>query len=88
MEKSWCKEFQKDFLPINSSANVLPKAGDDVISTINIDLQDVAEQALKNTLEKHKADFGCVAVMEVKTGAIKAIANLKRTEEGVFKEKL
>jgi cell division protein FtsI (penicillin-binding protein 3) len=76
----------KDFLPINSSANVLPKAGDDVISTINIDLQDVAEQALKNTLEKHKADFGCVAVMEVKTGAIKAIANLKRTEEGFFKE--
>lgn len=77
---------KKDFLPINSSANVLPKAGDDVISTINIDLQDVAEQALKNTLEKHKADFGCVAVMEVKTGAIKAITNLKRTEEGVFKE--
>lgn len=77
---------KKDFLPINSSANVLPRAGDDVISTINIDLQDVAEQALKNTLEKHKADFGCVAVMEVKTGAIKAIANLKRTKEGIFKE--
>ncbi|OUV72749.1 MAG: hypothetical protein CBC83_06105 [Flavobacteriales bacterium TMED123] len=77
---------KKDFLPINSSANVLPKAGDDVISTINIDLQDVAEQALKNTLEKHKADFGCVAVMKVTTGAIKAIANLKRTEEGFFKE--
>ncbi|MEE2699862.1 MAG: penicillin-binding protein [Bacteroidota bacterium] len=77
---------KKHFLPISSSANILPKAGDDVISTINIDLQDVAEQALKNTLEKHKADFGCVAVMEVKTGAIKAIANLKRTEEGFFKE--
>ena len=77
---------KKDFLPINSSANVLPKEGDDVISTINVDLQDVAEQALKNTLEKHKADFGCVAVMEVKTGAIKAIANLKRTEQGIFKE--
>ena len=77
---------KKDFLPINSSANVLPKEGDDVISTINVDLQDVAEQALKNTREKQKADIGCVAVMEVKTGAIKAIANLKRTEQGIFKE--
>ncbi|MEC8853832.1 MAG: penicillin-binding transpeptidase domain-containing protein, partial [Bacteroidota bacterium] len=73
-------------MPINSSANVLPKSGDDVISTINIDLQDVAEQSLSNALEKHKAEYGCVIVMKVKTGEIKAIANLKRTEEGKFFE--
>ena len=80
------KISKKVLMPINSNANVLPKAGDDVISTINIDLQDVAEQALINALEKHKAEFGCVAVMEVKTGKIKAIANLRRLEEGLFIE--
>jgi len=73
-------------IPINSSANVLPKSGDDVITTINIDVQDVAEQSLLNALEKHKAEYGCVIVMQVKTGEIKAIANLKRTEEGKFFE--
>ena len=73
-------------MPINSSANVLPKSGDDVIATINIDVQDVAEQSLLNALEKHKAEYGCVIVMKVKTGEIKAIANLKRTEEGKFFE--
>ena len=73
-------------IPINSSANILPKSGDDVISTINIDIQDVTEQSLLNALEKHKAEYGCAVVMEVKTGKIKAIANLKRTEEGKFFE--
>ena len=73
-------------IPINSTANILPKPGDDVISTINVDLQDLAEQSLSNALEKHKAEFGCVIVMEVKTGKIKAIANLKRTEDGKFSE--
>jgi len=73
-------------MPINSSANVLPKSGDDVVTTINIDVQDVAEQSLLNALEKHKAEYGCVIVMKVKTGEIKAIANLKRTEEGKFFE--
>ena len=73
-------------IPINSSSNILPKSGDDVISTINIDIQDVTEQSLLNALEKHKAGYGCAIVMEVKTGEIKAIANLKRTEEGKFFE--
>ncbi len=73
-------------IPINSSSNILPKSGDDVISTINIDIQDVTEQSLLNALEKHKAEYGCAVVMEVKTGEIKAIANLKRTEEGKFFE--
>lgn len=77
---------RKDLLPINSSANILPKAGDDVVSTISIDLQDVTQQSLMNALEKHKAEHACAIVMEVKTGAIKAIANLRRTEEGKFLE--
>jgi len=80
------KISKKVLMPINSNANILPKAGDDVISTINIDLQDVTEQALQKALEKHKAHHGCVVIMEVKTGEIKAIANLRRSEEGLFFE--
>jgi cell division protein FtsI (penicillin-binding protein 3) len=77
---------KKRQIPLNSKSNKLPLAGDDVISTINIDLQDITEQSLKNALEKHKAGHGCAVLMEVKTGAVKAIANVKRNKEGLFFE--
>jgi cell division protein FtsI (penicillin-binding protein 3) len=54
-----------------------PVNGIDVISTIDIELQDVAESSLYRELVKHKADWGCAILMEVATGQIKAIANLK-----------
>jgi cell division protein FtsI (penicillin-binding protein 3) len=54
-----------------------PVNGMDVITTIDIDLQDVAENSLYRELMKNKADWGCAILMEVKTGKIKAIANLK-----------
>lgn len=54
-----------------------PINGMDIITTIDIDLQDVAESSLYRELMKNKADWGCAILMEVKTGKIKAIANLK-----------
>ena len=65
--------------PIYSQAGPLsePKNGDDVITSINVNIQDVAESSLERQLRKHHADWGCVVLMEVKTGAVKAIANLK-----------
>ncbi|OYT10639.1 MAG: hypothetical protein B6I18_08040 [Bacteroidetes bacterium 4572_112] len=54
-----------------------PVDGLDIITTIDVNLQDVAETSLYAELMKHKADWGCVILMEVKTGRIKAIANLK-----------
>ncbi len=80
------KIAKKRQIPLNSKANKLPLAGNDVISTINIDLQDVTEQSLINALEKHKAGHGCAVLMEVKTGEVKAIANVKRNEKGLFFE--
>jgi cell division protein FtsI (penicillin-binding protein 3) len=77
---------KKRQIPLNSKYNKLPLSGDDVISTINIDLQDITEQSLKNALEKHKAGHGCAVLMEVKTGEVKAIANIKRNKEGLFFE--
>lgn len=65
-----------------------PKEGSDVISTININIQDIAHHALLKQLEKHKADHGTVVVMETKTGEIKAMSNLGRNSKGKYFERL
>ncbi|MES2131912.1 MAG: penicillin-binding protein [Bacteroidota bacterium] len=64
--------------PINDENEVEPKDGSDLYTTIDINIQDVAENALMKTLLKNKASHGCAILMEVKTGEIKAIANLAR----------
>ncbi len=74
--------------PIGFDNIVEPKDGYDVISTIDINIQDIAHHALLSQLEKYKADHGCVIVMETKTGEIKAISNLGRTNDGKYYERL
>ena len=69
----------------DSELNSLPKSGSDIVSTINIDFQDVAQKALKKSLKFHEADWGTVVLMEVESGHVKAIANLKY-ENGDFDE--
>lgn len=64
--------------PINDENEIEPKDGSDLYTTIDINIQDVAENALYNTLVKNNASHGCAILMEVKTGEIKAIANLTR----------
>lgn len=64
--------------PINDENEVEPKDGSDLYTTIDINIQDVAEHALLKSLLKNNATHGCVVLMEVKTGAIKAIANLTK----------
>src|SRR5690606_34169962 len=63
------------WMPVNEDAEIAPKDGADIISTIDINMQDLAQNALKKQLIKSEADFGTVVVMEVETGNIKAIAN-------------
>jgi cell division protein FtsI (penicillin-binding protein 3) len=70
------------YIPVNDLAEIEPRSGDDVITTLDINIQDVAENALHKALKEHDADHGCAIVMEVKTGAIRAIANLGRTKTG------
>ncbi len=67
--------------PINDDNEVDPEDGDDIVSTIDINVQDVAENSLMNCLKKHGADHGCLVLMEIKTGEVKAIANLKRNNK-------
>ena len=68
-----------------SDLNSLPKSGNDIVTTINIDMQDVTEKALKSALRYHDADWGTAILMEVESGHIKAIANLKY-DDGDFDE--
>lgn len=74
------------WMPVNEDAEIAPKEGADIISTIDINIQDLAQNALRKQLIKSEADFGTVVVMEVATGRIKAIANYTR-EEDTYKEK-
>ena len=53
-----------------------PIAGNDIVTTINIDFQDVVENALASGIIENNASWGCAVVMEVTTGRVKAIANL------------
>lgn len=74
--------------PISDNNEVEPKDGYDLISTIDVKIQDIAHHALLKQLELYEADHGSVVVMESATGEIKAISNLGRTSKGTYFEKL
>jgi cell division protein FtsI (penicillin-binding protein 3) len=74
--------------PISTENRIDPKPGLDIVTTINVGFQDIAHHSLLAQLEEFEADHGSVVVMETQTGAIKAIANLGRTSEGKYYEKL
>lgn len=60
--------------------------GLDLITTIDIDMQDMLEQELHNICAESGAEWGTALIMEVATGEIKAISNLQRMEDGSFGE--
>ncbi|MFA5327091.1 MAG: penicillin-binding transpeptidase domain-containing protein [Prolixibacteraceae bacterium] len=69
-----------------STPLVEPKEGKDVITTINVNLQDYAQTSLGKQMEISQAEWGTAIVMEVKTGNIKAIANMGRKKDGTYGE--
>lgn len=73
--------------PISDNNELEPKDGYDVVSTIDVNIQDIAHHSLLRQLEYFEADHGTVVVMETETGEIKAMSNLGRTEEGTYFEK-
>lgn len=87
--KRWKQKIAKgQYKPINDENEIEPKNGFDVISTINVNIQDIAHHALLEQLEKFEAEHGTVVVMETKTGEVKAISNLKRNSKGKYSEQL
>ena len=74
--------------PVNDDQNIDPQNGYDVVTTIDIELQDVAERALREQLQATRADWGTAILMEVATGEIRAMANLSRRNDGTCVEDL
>ena len=66
-----------NWIPVDSDEDVDAQNGDDVVTTFDIKLQDIVENALNNTLTTNKAEQGCAILMDVETGYVKAMANLK-----------
>ncbi|MGB8489614.1 MAG: penicillin-binding protein [Bacteroidales bacterium] len=75
-----------DWIPVNDNESVRSEDGNDIMTTLDVDLQDVASSALESQLLKHNAHHGCVVVMEVETGDVRAIANLEQTGNGDYRE--
>ena len=73
--------------PINDVNEKEPQDGKDVITTIDVNIQDITHYALLKQMESFEADHGCAVVMETETGEIKAISNLGRTSSGKYYEK-
>jgi len=67
---------------------ISPETGKDIVSTIDVFIQEVTENALMKMMVKNEAQYGVAMVMEVKTGKIKAIANLGKVGEGKYAEDL
>lgn len=70
------------WVPVSEAEEVKPEDGFDIETTLNVNIQDVAESSLLRALTEHDAQHGAVIVMEVETGQIKAISNLTKTENG------
>jgi cell division protein FtsI (penicillin-binding protein 3) len=75
-----------DWITVENANSVESVDGNDVVTTLDIDLQDVASTALLNQLRKNNAHHGCAVLMEVSTGDIKAITNLEIGNDGGYHE--
>lgn len=69
------------FIDVPASINVPPQNGNDIYTSIDIEMQDLAEEALRRCLDENKAAQGCVVMMDVKTGFIEVMASLRYNEK-------
>lgn len=65
---------------------VEPKPGGDIVTTMDIVIQDITTDALRQEIERNQGEMGCAIVMDVKTGQIKACSNLMRSPKGNYYE--
>ncbi|MGE8556026.1 MAG: penicillin-binding transpeptidase domain-containing protein [Chryseobacterium jejuense] len=63
-----------------------PIDGEDVYTTLDLRIQDIAHSALQKQLIHYEAKHGTVVVMEVETGKVRALVNLRRTESGEYED--
>lgn len=75
------------YVPVEGS-EIEPETGKDIITTLDVNIQDITENALHRMMLENECEYGTAVVMEVKTGKIKAIANLGRRSDGTYFEDL
>ena len=74
------------YLPVSDENTVEPKSGDNIQTSLNIRMQDIADQALMSAMIGNKAEWGTAILMDVETGGVKAMSNLVRMESGGYWE--
>lgn len=74
------------WLPMDDATEMLKEKGSDVITTLDMHIQDIVHNELETVLMANKAKAGVAIVMEVETGAIRAISNLRRRPDGSYDE--
>ncbi|MCX6183069.1 MAG: penicillin-binding protein [Bacteroidetes bacterium] len=74
------------WVPMDDASSIEPVDGGDIYTTIDMNIQDIAETELLKNMRKYEADHGCIVVMEVSTGKIKGIANLRQDSTGRYWE--
>ena len=74
------------WVPIDKEQKIKVEDGQDVISTIDVSLQELAQMTLLKCLDSNKAESGTVILMETKTGHIKALANYTLQSDGTYRE--
>ena len=73
-------------VPVEDALETEAENGKDIVTTLDVFIQEVTENALMKMLVSNEAQHGCVIVMETKTGKVKAIANLGRGSDGAYHE--
>ncbi len=87
VEKRLMRRFPGDvWLPLFDPEEISRQVGADIVTTLDMRYQDIMHRELETTLIKESAEAGTAILMEVKTGAIKAIVNLGRNHQGDYSE--
>jgi cell division protein FtsI (penicillin-binding protein 3) len=74
------------WMPVHDGNDLEPVDGQDLLTTIDINIQDVAHTALLRQMMANEAEYGCAVLMEVETGFVKAISNIKKVGENYREE--
>lgn len=80
------RKVNGEWVPVFDPTESQPQRGNDIVTTINVNMQDVVHSELIQALQKYEAESGVAILMEVKTGAIKAISNISLNKSGYYGE--
>ena len=78
------KMIPSTWVPVHNFSDIEPEKGEDLTTTIDVDLQDMVHQELSKSLQYHQAKSGCAILMKVQTGEILAISNLTQGKDEYY----